>query len=198
MNTSQARGRYTRYTDADKAVALEAIRKHGQLRAAADAIGIPWTTLREWSRQDKNTASCFRAVAVDSAATKLRKAIQEGSSYSEKQFRLALVEQWDTVSESLCLPVAATIRSEFSLPNRSRLDLLIENRDGSYTIGEVKTMSGNRDAGWRSYDVIGQLVYYVEVLHEFYSVPKKDIHPCILTDFEPDRFFHKALQNIAL
>jgi len=195
-------GKQSHYSEADKAKVLEAFRlSGGKQRPTARQFGIPLGTLQAWIAGDEDPrpfASLLPTVTESQInANAFLKGLECGSVYQEKHLRDAVAENVEAVFAALAIPAPVSISTEYVISKGCRVDFLARHEDGTYTLAEIKSCSGgNKGRGWLLYSLIGQALYYLEVLSDVYKIPTEKIRVCLLLDYDPDDYFLKALEHV--
>ena len=189
-----------KYSDAFRESALTLLSANNENQnATARQLGIPRKTLAYWSSEQPNKAFVsilpVHSIQSENADTFL-KSLESGLTYKEKHLRDAIAQNCDMVFDALAIPRPISIATECIVSRGCRVDFLARHADGTYTIAEIKSCGGQKGRGWLLYSIIGQALYYLEVVSDVYGIDAKNIRLCLLLDYDPDEYFMKAIEHI--
>jgi hypothetical protein len=196
-----------RYSDVEKAEAIIRLAvNHYAFQKTADELGIPVQTIRRWNKrysgqwvlEHQETPSILEEYK-NRYEQDFYVRLNTPGNYSESEFVRAICGRINQIADAIGLPEIEAFTREEVLPNKKRIDILCKNLDGSLTIIEVKTYSGNcadQKMGWLGYSAIGQLLYYAEVIKSAYGIRGERLHLCFITDCVLDRFTLAALGSV--
>lgn len=119
-----------------------------------------------------------------------------GDKYAESVLIEFVKDKIEEIASLVGLPKVIECRTELTLPNRSRCDVISWHEDDSISVYEVKCSGDNKGRGWLLYTAIGQLLYYFEVIKDCWAIDDARINLFVISDYDADDYFYRTLKHV--
>lgn len=144
----------------------------------------------------KNLYSLKRESLALIRSRNIMASIFSGDKYTEGVLIEFVKDQIEIIASLAGLPRVVECRTELTLPNRSRCDVISWHKDGSISVYEVKCAGDNKGRGWLLYTSIGQLLYYFETIKDCWNVDDRKINLFVVSNYDADDYFYRALKSV--